>query len=408
MKRLADAQRQVLAAMERLGSEVVDLADALGRVTAEPCVSEVEVPPFANSAMDGFAVLSSDVLHTPVALAVIEDVAAGSVPTLGVSEGMATRIMTGAPMPTGADAVVKVEDTRVDAEGSVTILEGVESGTNVRAAGGDVHMGDVVVPQGVRLTARHVASLASAGIRPVVSHMPVVAIMSTGDEVVEATTLDLAPGAIRDSNRALLRSVLSELGVPTIDLGIIGDDVDELAAAYKSAASRADVIISTGGVSMGDYDFVKHVLGDMGSVEFWKVAMQPAKPFAFGDVNGVPLFGLPGNPVSTFVAFEQFVRPALLHMMGAEKLLRPRLPAVMGEDVSTSVEKDVFLRVMLAVDSGGSFVAVRSGGQASNVLSALADADAFAMVPVGTGSLSAGDAVTLEMFTWDEDRTVDV
>lgn len=408
MKRLADAQRQVLAAMERLGSEVVDVADALGRVTAEPCVSEVEVPPFANSAMDGFAVLSSDVLHTPVALAVIEDVAAGSVPTLGVSEGMATRIMTGAPMPTGADAVVKVEDTRVDAEGSVTILEGVESGTNVRAAGGDVHMGDVVVPQGVRLTARHVASLASAGIRPVVSHMPVVAIMSTGDEVVEATTLDLAPGAIRDSNRALLRSVLSELGVPTIDLGIIGDDVDELAAAYKSAASRADVIISTGGVSMGDYDFVKHVLGDMGSVEFWKVAMQPAKPFAFGDVNGVPLFGLPGNPVSTFVAFEQFVRPALLHMMGAEKLLRPRLPAVMGEDVSTSVEKDVFLRVMLAVDSGGSFVAVRSGGQASNVLSALADADAFAMVPVGTGSLSAGDAVTLEMFTWDEDRTVDV
>lgn len=408
MKRLADAQRQVLAAMERLGSEVVDVADALGRVTAEPCVSEVEVPPFANSAMDGFAVLSSDVLHTPVALAVIEDVAAGSVPTLGVSEGMATRIMTGAPMPTGADAVVKVEDTRVDAEGSVTILEGVDSGTNVRAAGGDVHMGDVVVPQGVRLTARHVASLASAGIRPVVSHMPVVAIMSTGDEVVEATTLDLAPGAIRDSNRALLRSVLSELGVPTIDLGIIGDDVDELAAAYKSAASRADVIISTGGVSMGDYDFVKHVLGDMGSVEFWKVAMQPAKPFAFGDVNGVPLFGLPGNPVSTFVAFEQFVRPALLHMMGAEKLLRPRLPAVMGEDVSTSVEKDVFLRVMLAVDSGGSFVAVRSGGQASNVLSALADADAFAMVPVGTGSLSAGDAVTLEMFTWDEDRTVDV
>ncbi len=408
MKRLADAQRQVIAAMERLGSEAVDVADALGRVTAEPCVSEVEVPPFANSAMDGFAVLSSDVLDTPVALAVIEDVAAGSVPTLGVSHGMATRIMTGAPMPMGADAVVKVEDTRVDAEGSVTILGGVESGTNVRAAGGDVHVGDVIVPRGVRLTARHVASLASAGIRPVVSHMPVVAIMSTGDEVVEATTLDLAPGAIRDSNRALLRSVLSELGVPTIDLGIIGDDVDELAAAYESAASSADVIISTGGVSMGDYDFVKHVLGDMGSVEFWKVAMQPAKPFAFGDVNGVPLFGLPGNPVSTFVAFEQFVRPALLHMMGAEKLLRPRLPAVMGEDISTSAEKDVFLRVMLAVDSGGSFVAVRSGGQASNVLSALADADAFALVPVGTGSLSAGDAVTLEMFTWDEDRTVDV
>jgi molybdopterin molybdotransferase len=238
--------------------------------------------------------------------------------------------------------------------------------------------------------------------------MPVVAIMSTGDEVVEASTVELAPGAIRDTNRMLLRSMLSELGVPIIDLGIIGDDIAELSAAYESAADAADVIISTGGVSMGDYDFVKHVLGDMGSVEFWKVAMQPAKPFAFGAVNGVPLFGLPGNPVSTFVAFEQFVRPGLLHMMGAENLLRPRIPAVMGEDVSTSPEKEVFVRVMLAVDKDGSFVAIQSGGQQSNVLSALADADAFAVIPVGTGSLSAGDSVTLEMFTWDEDRRADV
>ena len=407
MKPLVDAQREVLAAMQSLESEVADLSEALGRVTAEPCVSRVEVPPFANSAMDGFAVLSADVSHTPVVLNVLEDVPAGSVPTVEVVTGTATRIMTGAPMPAGADAVVKVEDTRVDAEGAVTILEGVESGANVREAGGDVHAGDVVVPEGVRLTARHLASLASAGIRPVVARMPIVAIMSTGDEVVEAESVDLAPGAIRDTNRTLLRSVLSELGVPIVDLGIVGDDVAELSATYESAAAQADVIISTGGVSMGDYDFVKHVLGDMGSVEFWKVAMQPAKPFAFGSVNGVPLFGLPGNPVSTFVAFEQFVRPGLLHMMGAAKLLRPRIPAVMGEDVSTSPEKDVFLRVMLALDKGGSFVAVRSGGQQSNVLSALAEADAFAMVPVGTGSLSAGDSVTLEMFTWDEDRTVD-
>jgi molybdenum cofactor synthesis domain-containing protein len=408
MKPLADAQREVLAAMEQLESEVVELRDALGRVTAESCVSGVEVPPFANSAMDGFAVVASDVSHTPVVLQVLEDVAAGSVPTLNVSVGTATRIMTGAPMPAGADAVVKVEDTRVDVDGSVTIVEGVESGVNVREAGGDVHVGDMVVSSGVRLTARHLASLASAGIRPVVARMPVVAIMSTGDEVVEASTVELAPGAIRDTNRMLLRSMLSELGVPIIDLGIIGDDIAELSAAYESAADAADVIISTGGVSMGDYDFVKHVLGDMGSVEFWKVAMQPAKPFAFGAVNGVPLFGLPGNPVSTFVAFEQFVRPGLLHMMGAENLLRPRIPAVMGEDVSTSREKEVFVRVMLAVDKDGSFVAIQSGGQQSNVLSALADADAFAVIPVGTGSLSAGDSVTLEMFTWDEDRRADV
>jgi molybdenum cofactor synthesis domain-containing protein len=306
MKALADARREVLVVMERLDPEVVDLVDGLGRVTAEPSVSAVEVPPFSNSAMDGFAVVSSDVSVTPVVLDVLEDVAAGSVPTLDVTSGAATRIMTGAPMPIGADAVVKVEDTRVDSDASVTILEGVDPGVNVREAGGDVHTGDVVVPAGVRLTARHLASLASAGIRPIVARMPVVAIMSTGDEVVEATTVELVPGAIRDTNRIMLRSVLGEMGVPTIDLGIIGDDIGELSAAYESAADQADVIISTGGVSMGDYDFVKHVLGDMGSVEFWKVAMQPAKPFAFGAVNGVPLFGLPGNPVSTFVAFEQF------------------------------------------------------------------------------------------------------
>lgn len=407
MKPLLEAQREVVAAMERLGTEVVDLTEALGRVTAGPCVSRVEVPPFANSAMDGFAVLASDVVRTPVVLRVLEDVAAGSVPTLEVTSGAATRIMTGAPMPAGADAVVKVEDTRLDTDGAVTIVDGVESGANVRAAGGDVHAGDTVVPAGVRLSSRDLASLASVGIRPTVSRLPVVAIMSTGDEVVDASTVDLAPGAIRDTNRTLLNAMLAELRVPIVDLGIIGDDIDELSAAYESAASQADVIISTGGVSMGDYDFVKHVLGDMGSVDFWKVAMQPAKPFAFGAVNGVPLFGLPGNPVSTFVAFEQFVRPGLLHMMGATKLLRPRVPAVMGEDISTSPEKDVFVRVMLALDKEGSFVAVRSGGQQSNVLSALAEADAFAVVPVGTGSLSAGDSVTLEMFTWEEDRIID-
>jgi len=158
---------------------------------------------------------------------------------------------------------------------------------------------------------------------------------------------------------------------------------------------------------MGDHDYVKQVLGDMGTVDFWKVAMQPAKPFAFGSINGVPLFGLPGNPVSTFVAFEQFLRPGLLRMMGASALFRPRVTGVMGEDLATAPDKEVFVRAMLALDSGQSFVAVKSGGQASNVLSALAQAEAFAVVPVGTSSLSAGDTVTLEMFTWRENRGLD-
>ena len=219
-------------------------------------------------------------------------------------------------MPGGADAVVPVEDTESADRSTVIINASVGEGTHVRPAGGDVAPGDVVVEAGVRLTARHVAALAGAGIAPVVSKVPTVALMSTGDEVVEPDTAELAPGKIRDTNRVLLRAMLADLGVPFVDLGIVGDDTEELRAAYVHAAEVGDVIVSTGGVSMGDFDFVKAILRDTGSVDFWRVAMQPGKPFAFGNVSGTPLFGLPGNPVSTFVSFEQFVRPAILSMMG--------------------------------------------------------------------------------------------
>jgi len=387
-----------------MGTEAVSIQDALYRVLAEPAVATGPIPPFPNSAMDGFAVHARDVSSAPVTLPINEDVPAGTAPTMPVARGTATRIMTGAPMPNGADCVVPVEDTEVAGADSVTILAGVVAGMHVRAAGGDIAQGDVVVEPGTRLTARHLGSLASVGVTPVVSQRPVVALMSTGDEVVEPTTGELGPGKIRDTNRPVMRGVLDELRIPYIDLGIIGDDVDELRQAYLRAAEVGDVIISTGGVSMGDFDFVKQILRESGSVEFWKVAMQPGKPFAFGHVDGVPLFGLPGNPVSTFVSFEQMVRPALLSMMGATHLFRPRIMGVMGEDVDTNDEKDVFLRVLLAPDNDGSFVAVGSGGQGSNILSGLANADAFAVVPVGVGSLSAGDPVTLEMFTWDENR----
>lgn len=407
MKPLTTAQSEILAAVHELETEAVSIDQALHRVVAKPAVATGSIPPFPNSAMDGYAVRVADLARVPVTLPVNEDVPAGSVPTMEVTAGTVTRIMTGAPMPDGADAVVPVEDTVSDDRSMVTIKVSVEEGTHVRPAGGDVAPGDVVVDAGVRLTARHVAALASAGITPVVSKVPTVALMSTGDEVVEPDTVDLAPGMIRDTNRALLRSMLTELGVPYVDLGIIGDDTEELRSAYMRAAGVGDIIVSTGGVSMGDFDFVKQVLGDTGSVDFWRVAMQPGKPFAFGNVSGVPLFGLPGNPVSTFVSFEQFVRPAILSMMGSSHLFRPRVRGVMGEDVQTNDQKDVFLRVLLAEDSNGSFVAVRSGGQGSNVLSALAAAEAFAVVPVGVGSLSAGDPVTLEMFTWAENRGID-
>jgi len=407
MRPLRQAQIDVLDVMPTMGAERVSVSGALGRVLVEPAIATTLVPPFPNSAMDGFAVRSTDVRGTTVSLPVNEDVPAGTVPALVVEPGTVTRIMTGAPMPEGADAVVPIEDTESMDRSMVTFTKAIEAGVNVRPAGGDVAPGDVVVEAGVRLTARQLASLASVGISPVVSKMPVVALMSTGDEVVEPETEPLAQGKIRDTNRVLLRGVLGDLGLPYVDMGIIGDDVEELRSAYTRAADVGDVIISTGGVSMGDFDFVKQILQDTGSVEFWRVAMQPGKPFAFGSVSGVPLFGLPGNPVSTFVSFEQLVRPALLHMMGATSLFRPRIPGVMGEDVHTTDQRDVFLRVMLADGEDGTFVAVRSGGQSSNVLSALAMADAFAIVPRGISDLSAGDPVELEMFSWDERRAAD-
>lgn len=403
MKPLDEARRTVLDALPRMESEAVPVTAAAGRVAAAPVRAAEPVPPFANSAMDGYAVRAPDISETPVRLRVVEDVPAGSVPSVTVEPGTATRIMTGAPIPDGADTIVMVELTAVVGDGLVEITGHVEPGAAVRPAGSDLQPGDLIVDAGVRLHPRHLGSLASAVGTVEVAQRPTVAVMSTGDEVVDPATTGLRPGAIRDTNRVMLMAMLDDLVVPYVDLGIVGDDLTELRNAYLTAASEADLIVSTGGVSMGDYDYVKQILGETGSVEFWQVAMQPAKPFAFGHVDGVPLFGLPGNPVSTFVAFEQFVRPGILSMMGASAILRPRMLGTMGEDVVTNAEKEVFLRVLLAED-GGRFVAVRSGGQGSNVLSALADADALAAIPVGTGSVAAGDTVVLEMITWPENR----
>ncbi|MDJ0792380.1 MAG: molybdopterin molybdotransferase MoeA, partial [Acidimicrobiia bacterium] len=389
MRPLTEARLEVLGAMPQLPPEIVSVEEGLHRVTSEPVVSSHAVPPFDNSAMDGFAVRAANVATAPAELEVIEDVPAGSVPSRPVGPGQATRIMTGAPMPSGADTVVKVEDTLSVDENIVEVTVATSPGTALRPAGGDLAAGQVIVEAGVRLTARHLASIATARGTLAVARRPVVAVMSTGDEVVPPATARLKPGTIRDANRVLLRSLLTDFGAGVVDLGIVGDDLEDLRSAYAHAAAEADVVVSTGGVSMGDYDFVKQVLGEQGSVQFWRVAMQPAKPFAFGEIDGVPLFGLPGNPVSTFVAYEQFLRPALLTMMGARYVLRPRIRGTMGEDLDTSPEKEVFVRVILAEDDGR-FVALSSGGQSSNVLSALASAEAFAVVPVGVGSVAAG------------------
>lgn len=398
MKPLAEAQAEVWEAMTRLPVVSVNLEEALGMVLAEEVIAPHDVPTFPNSAMDGYAVRRDDVTLVPTTLEVIEDVPAGSVPQHQVTSGTAIKIMTGAPLPDGADLVVRVEDTTTG-EGKVTIMA-VAPVLNIRPAGGDVSKGDKVLAPGIRMTPTHLGLLATIGVtQPKVFRRARVALLSTGDEVLPPETEQLPPGKIRDANRPLLKGLLTDLGVEFLDLGIVGDDPVELTEALLEGSSEADIVVSSGGVSMGEYDLVKQVLADLGEVELWQVAMKPAKPFAFGFLGDTPFFGLPGNPVSALVGFEQFLRPALLTAMGATNVRRPQLPAVAGERLVTDPEKTVFLRVNVS-SREGKLVAELAGGQGSHVLSAAAGADGFAVVPVGEGVVERGEPIILEMFRW--------
>jgi molybdopterin molybdotransferase len=403
MKPLEEARSEVLSSVGLLGVEQVPIWQGRGRVLATDVVAPENVPPFANSAMDGFAVRAADVSAAGSVLEVIGDLPAGSSTDIEVGPGQAIKIMTGAPMPPGADTVAKVEDTST--EGSkVSFSTAVQPGTSVRPAGGDVPKGQVVFTAGTRLTPMHIGVLATIGVgQPQVYRRPRVAFMSTGDELTPPEAVGLEPGTIRDSNRPMLLSLLEDAGVEPVDLGIIPDDPDVLRDALRRG-SEADVVVSTGGVSMGDYDVTKMVLQGDADVGFWQVAIQPAKPFAFGHIGDALFFGLPGNPVSVLVSFEQFTRPALLKMQGARSTLRPQLVASAGETLETDPEKTVFVRVFVDGLEEGLPTVVKSGGQASNVLSAAAAADGFAVVPRGTSVVERGDPVTVEMFKWPESR----
>ncbi|MEX2625228.1 MAG: gephyrin-like molybdotransferase Glp [Acidimicrobiia bacterium] len=406
MKPLRQAQLEVLASLPLLPAMPIPLLEAVGLALAQAVTAPHPVPPFTNSAMDGYAVQSADLVSVPVVLSVTEDVPAGRVATKSVTPGTAIKIMTGAPLPDGADAVVRVEDTDQQ-NGLVNIKVAVPPGTSVRRAGGDMEEGAEVLRGGVRLGPSEIGVLANLGIsHPTLRRRPRVAMASTGDELVQAEGPPLGPGQIRDSNRPMLIAALTELGVEVVDLGHIPDDAVVLRSALAQGAERADVVVTSGGVSMGEYDLVKAVLSELGEVGFWQVAMQPAKPFAFGKVAGRPFFGLPGNPVSSFVAFEQFLRPALLKMMGATRLFRPRIQGKTRVVLETDPAKTVFVRVRTWMEEGERW-SEPSGEQGSNVLSALAASDALAVVPEGTGTVAANEKVILEMFRLPEERTVD-
>jgi molybdopterin molybdotransferase len=405
---LDEARAYVFGAVAPLAPVSVPLATAAGCVLAEDIVSAEAIPPFANSAMDGFAVRAADTAgateERPAVLTVVGTIRAGEAPTIGLGEGEAIRIMTGAPIPPGADAVVMVERTVIaDDDATVEVLVEVPAGNSVRVAGDDVQPGQLVFTAGAVLSAGHLGVLASIGAFEVLVHPRAsVGVFSTGDELVDGPG-DLGPGQIRDSNRITLLTLLRESGIDVIDLGSIADDEAAITAAIVDGARSCDALITSGGVSMGDYDFVKVVLDRIGEMRWMQVAIKPAKPLAFGTVPGpgpdgrrVPVFGLPGNPVSSMVSFELFARPALRAMMGFAGAAqeRPHVVAVAGEVLRRRPDGKIhFARVVAHYDEATATYRVRSaGGQGSHQLSAMATANALAILPDGE-SIDAGEPV---------------
>ncbi len=403
MRPLSEVRDLVLARCPRLGPVDLPLLQAHGCVLVDDVIAESDLPGFPSSAMDGFAVRAADIAPAtadlPVVLEVVDTVMAGRASARSVGGRQAIRIMTGAPVPAGADAIVPVEQTRHSQgergrDETVAILEPVAVGAHLRGAADDVRAGTVIVPAGTRLGPAHVGLLAAAGrIEARVTPRPRVGVISTGDELVPPTR-GLEPGQIRDSNRPMLLAQVAETGCTPVDLGWVRDDVDAVAAALRAAAHRCDMILTSGGVSMGEADVVKLVLDRMGDPEWVQVAIRPAKPFALATVDGVPLLGLPGNPVSSLVSFEVLARPALRQMMGLVPLDRPRVTARAGVALARRRDgKEHLVRVTLHHD-GGALVARPVSAQGSHQLRATADADALAVVPDGDG-IAAGAPVTV-------------
>ncbi len=392
---LDDAQREVLAAVPRLAPVELPGRETLGLVLAEGITTAESVPPFPNTAMDGYALRAADTTGaapgSPVHLRVVGDLPAGHAPTVPVGEGEAIRIMTGAPMPDGADAIVMVERTARDGDAGVLVEHEASPGDHVRAAGGDLQAGQVVFDAGTVVHPAHVGLLATVGAARVqVFPRARVGVLSTGDELVESGPL--TPGQIRDSNRPMLLALVREAGADAVDLGIARDDEDRIVALLEDALARCDAVITSGGVSVGDYDYVKAALDRLGALEWRQVAIKPAKPLAFGVVRGVPVFGLPGNPVSSLVSFELFARPALLQMMGHAYRFRPEVTARADHPFKRQPDGKLHLDRVRAVWRDGGYVAASTGGQASNVLSATAAANGLALIPDGDG-VDAGEPV---------------
>jgi molybdopterin molybdotransferase len=398
--KLEDALARILADARPVeGIETLAIRSALGRVLAADVVSTLDVPAHTNSAMDGYAYAGSD-LQTDgeTRLTIIGVAAAGKPFTGAVTAGQCTRILTGAAMPTGTDSVVMQEN--VELEGDIAILAtGQKAGQHVRRAGEDIGAGEVALRAGTHLRPAELGIVASLGVSEVsVRRRPRVAFFSTGDELRHVGEA-LEKGQIYDSNRYTIYGMLMRLGVEAIDMGVVRDERDAVAQAFSDAAAVADAIITSGGVSVGDADYVTETLERSGSVGFWKVAMKPGRPLAFGRVGNALFFGLPGNPVSVMATFYQLVQPALQSLAGLPDPAPPlSVTAVCGDALRTKPGRREFQRGVLSREADGRLVVRRAGFQGSGVLSSMSAANCFIVLAEDSGSVAAGDEVTVQPF----------
>lgn len=405
-----DALAMILEKINPVETETIPLNESFGRILAQPIVSAINVPPFANSAMDGYAIVANDIetatLDNPVNLEVIDNVPAGATPEKTVTPQTCARIMTGAPMPEGATAVVRFEETselistHPVAEDNVLIYNAVPAGANVRLAGEDIKIGQTVLQIGHRLRPQDVGVLAAIGQATVsVYRQPRVAILATGDELVDVDD-PIEPGQIRNSNEYVQAAMVEKYGGEAVTLGIARDNVDDLTAKiHQGLEQQVDLFLTSAGVSIGDFDIVKTVLAAEGQMQFWQVGIKPGKPLAFGmlhsDEKAVPLIGLPGNPVAAMVAFEVFARPAILKLAGRLSWEKSTVIANLDEDVTNSGRRH-FMRAFVYRTPDGYRVTTRGSGvqvQGSGILTSMVWANGLVVVPENTRQLPTGTPI---------------
>ena len=396
-------------ALQRIGERVrpvhacerLPIRDCLDRVNNEAVKSPLSVPPLPNSAMDGFAISFDSLVDGDiVALQEIGTAYAGK-PFDGRCEtGMCVRIMTGALIPQGADTVIMQEQAEIAADGRVRVDSEHRRGENIRQAGEDIQQGSVVLDAGVRLSPADLGVLASLGLTQLqVKRKPVVAFFSTGDELQSVGT-PLQPGMIYDSNRYSLHGMLSRLPVDIIDLGVVRDDPQSMREALGEAAARADLIISTGGVSVGEADYIKPALADLGTTEFWKIAIKPGRPLTFGEIGSSVFMGLPGNPVAVMVTFSQFVVPAIDVLCGT-RMRRPLLlPARATDRLRKKPGRTEFQRGIATRDANGAWLVGKTGKQGSGILTSMSRANCFIVLPDASAGVEPGDEVSIQFFDW--------